>query len=68
MKLRTKLVVWFLSLAVLPLAGIVLYSYYTSSRTLRQAAVAEAGDLTAEIGTRLESARDRVGVGVRALG
>ena len=38
MKLRAKLVLSFLGLAVVPLAAITLYSYHTSLRALRAAA------------------------------
>ena len=68
MKLRTKLVLAFLLLSVVPLSGIVLYSYLSSIETLRMAALAEVSELTFEIGSRIETIRDDVGRGVQQLG
>ena len=42
MKVRTQLLVAFLLLAVVPLTGIVLYSYLASERAFRRAMAAEA--------------------------
>lgn len=36
MKLRTRLILAFLLLAVVPLVGIVTYSYFTSLRAVRR--------------------------------
>jgi hypothetical protein len=46
MKIRTQLVLAFLLLSVLPLTGIVLYSYSSSQRAVRKAVEAEAEELT----------------------
>ena len=53
MKIRTQLIVALLLLAVLPLSGIVLFSYVSSRRAVRQAVEAEAAALTAEMERRL---------------
>ena len=42
----------FLLLAVLPLAGIVFFSYWTSQRAFRQAVAAESTVLAEEMGDR----------------
>lgn len=68
MKLRTKLILAFLVMSVLPLTGIVLYSYFSSIQTLRMAALAEVAELTGEIGERIETIRNDVGRGVQQLG
>lgn len=60
MKVRTQLVVAFLLLAVLPLAGIVLFSYFTSQRAFRRAVAAESTAVAAEMGRRLEGVRDEI--------
>ena len=57
MKVRTQLVLAFLLLAVLPLMGIVLYSYSTSRRAFRQAVEAESWMLAQEMSDRLDSVR-----------
>lgn len=57
MKVRTQLVVAFLLLAVVPLAGIVLFSYATSRRAFREAVAAESTALAEEMGDRLEKVR-----------
>jgi len=58
MRVRTQLVVAFLFLAVVPLAAIVLYSYWTSQRAIRQAVSAESARLAAEMSQRLDVVRD----------
>ena len=68
MKLRTKLILAFLLMSVVPLSVIVLYSYFSSLETLRVAALAEVSELTAEIGDRVETIRQDVGWGVEQLG
>src|SRR5436305_7535808 len=68
MKLRTQLVLAFLLLAVVPLAGIVLYSYYTSLRAVRQATEAEARTLSREMDGRMASIRSDLGQGVQRIG
>ena len=57
MKLRTQLLIAFLVLAVLPLSGIVLYSYVSSQRAFRRAVEAEGEVLAGETGKRLGTAR-----------
>ena len=54
LKVRTQLVLAFLLLAVLPLMGIVLYSYSTSRRAFRQAVEAESWMLAQEMSDRLD--------------
>ncbi|HEY3571576.1 MAG TPA: SpoIIE family protein phosphatase [Thermoanaerobaculia bacterium] len=68
MKLRTQLVLAFLLLAVLPLTGIVLYSYYTSLRAVRQATEEEARTLSKEMDGRMASIRRDLGQGVQRIG
>jgi serine phosphatase RsbU (regulator of sigma subunit) len=68
MKLRTQLVLAFLLLAVVPLTGIVLYSYYTSLRAVRQATEAEARTLSKEMDGRMASIRAELGQGVQRMG
>lgn len=60
MKVRTQLVVAFLLLAVLPLAGIVFFSYSTSQRAFRQAVAAESTVLGEEMGDRLDDVRQDI--------
>jgi serine phosphatase RsbU (regulator of sigma subunit) len=55
MKLRAKLILSFLGLAVLPLAIITLYSYNSSLRALRAAAAQESSAMAADMGSRMES-------------
>ncbi len=58
MKIRSQLVLAFLFLAVLPLTGIVLYSYASSRRAVRQAVWAEAAQLTEEMQMRMASVQE----------
>jgi serine phosphatase RsbU (regulator of sigma subunit) len=53
-RLRTQLAVAFFLLAVLPLLGVTLYTWVGSERAFRQAVAAEAGDLAAEMSTRVD--------------
>ena len=55
MKLRTKLILAFLGLAVLPLAAITLYSYYSSLRALQLVAEQESAAMAQDMGSRMES-------------
>lgn len=57
MKIRTQLVVAFLLLSVLPLTGIVLYSYASSQRAVRKAFEAEAEEMTQEMNGRMSTIR-----------
>lgn len=68
MRLRTQLALAFLLLAVVPLTGIVLYSYYTSLRAVRQATEAEARTLSDEMDGRMASIRSDLGQGVQRMG
>jgi hypothetical protein len=68
MKLRTKLMLAFVFMSVLPLSVIVLYSYFSSLATLRMVALAEVSELTVEIADRIETIRQDVGRGVEQLG
>ncbi len=58
MKIRTSLVVACFLLSVLPLGGIVIYSYYSSRAALESAYHAEAGRMTAQMDRRLGNIRD----------
>jgi len=53
MKVRTQLTLAFLLLAILPLGGIVLFSYVTSERAFKRVAEEEAGQLVTAIGSEL---------------
>ena len=55
MKLRAKLILSFLGLAVIPLAAITLYSYNSSLRALRAAAEQESSAMASDMGSRMES-------------
>ena len=67
MKVRTQLVVAFLVLAVLPLTGIVLYSYAMSQRAFRKAVADEATGISQEMGRRLTEVRQDLVERVDAL-
>ncbi|HSL84309.1 MAG TPA: HAMP domain-containing protein, partial [Thermoanaerobaculia bacterium] len=58
MKIRTQLVLAFFLLAIVPLSGIVLYSYLASLSAVRGAVAEESRALTAEMDGRLASVRD----------
>ncbi|MCZ6727168.1 MAG: SpoIIE family protein phosphatase [Acidobacteria bacterium] len=58
MRVRTQLSLAFLLLAVVPLAGIILYSYSASARAFREAVQAEAQGLVDEVGERMAGIRD----------
>jgi serine phosphatase RsbU (regulator of sigma subunit) len=53
-RLRGQLIVAFLLLAIAPLAAVTAYSYYTWERTYKASNEAEAADLAAQMGTRME--------------
>ena len=63
MKVRTQLTLAFLLLAILPLGGIVLFSYLTSERAFKRVAEEEAGQLVTAIGSEL--GRLKVALGER---
>jgi serine phosphatase RsbU (regulator of sigma subunit) len=58
MKLRLKLILAFLLLSVVPLSGVILYSYINSQRAVRQALEAEAQMTADEMSRRLEGVRN----------
>ena len=60
MKIRTELVLACFLLSVLPLGGIVVYSYYASRRALESAYHGEATRLTAQMDRRLGNIRDEL--------
>ncbi len=55
MRVRTQLIVAFVGLAVIPMAGLTLYSYVTSIRAFRQAVHAEASSTASQMGERMRS-------------
>ena len=68
MKLRTRLVVAFLLLAVVPLTSVTLYSYLTTLRAFRRAVEAEAGALAEDMGGRMETVTAELGQRIEKLG
>ena len=68
MKLRSQLILAFLVLAVLPLAGIVGYTYVSSARAFRAAVEAESLEVTRQISVGLLRTRDDVEGYMRRLG
>src|SRR5690349_8739071 len=68
MRIRTQLIVAFLLLAILPLSGIVLYSYVSSLRAVRRTAEVEAGSLTREMDGRMAAIRTELGQGLARVG
>jgi serine phosphatase RsbU (regulator of sigma subunit) len=58
MRVRTQLSLAFLLLTIVPLAGIVLYSYGASERAFRRAVEGEVTDLLEEIGSRMSGLRE----------
>lgn len=67
MTLRTRLVLVFLLLAVVPLGALVGYSYSSSLAAVRKAAEAEAAELTHEMETRMERIADSLDRRVQSL-
>jgi serine phosphatase RsbU (regulator of sigma subunit) len=57
MSLRTQLALTFLALTIVPLGGLVAYSYHSSSRAVREALEEDAAVLAAEMDRKLETAR-----------
>jgi len=57
MKLRTQLVIVFLLLSILPLAGIVLFSYSSSQKAFRRAVEKETKALATQMDTRVAGIR-----------
>jgi HAMP domain-containing protein len=68
MKIRTQLVLAFLLLSVLPLTGIVLYSYASSQRAVRKVVEAEAEELTQEMNGRMSTIRAELGRSAERVG
>lgn len=68
MTLRTQLVVAFLLLALMPLFGIVLYSYTSSIGSFRRAVASETEAMTAELDQRMRSIRAEMDSLVEELG
>jgi hypothetical protein len=68
MKVRTRLILAFLLLAVIPLTFVSLYSYRSSLAAFRQATEAESGALADDIGVRMESVRAELGRRIERLG
>lgn len=60
MKLRTRLVLALLVLAVVPLTGASLYAYLTSERAFRLVVAAEAGALAQELGGRMDEVQNEL--------
>src|SRR5690349_8856310 len=54
MNLRTRLIVAFFTLSVLPLAAVTFYSYTANVNALRDAAEREADLLAGELGQRMQ--------------
>jgi serine phosphatase RsbU (regulator of sigma subunit) len=67
MKIRTQLILAFLLLSVVPLSGIVLYSYYSSQKAVRSAMQAEAERMARELDGRVTQVRDEVSDRVASL-
>jgi serine phosphatase RsbU (regulator of sigma subunit) len=68
MKIRTQLILAFLLLSIVPLTGIVLYSYVSSLRAVRRATEAEAHTLTREMDGRMAAIKGELGRGVERIG
>lgn len=68
MKLRSQLILAFLVLAVLPLGGIVGYSYVSSATAFRAAVRAESEDVARQISIGLIRAREDLRMHVGRLG
>ena len=68
MKLRSQLILAFLVLAVLPLAGIVGYSYVSSANAFRAAVQAETLDVARQISVGLRRTREDLQRYVGTLG
>lgn len=68
MKLRTRLILAFLALSVLPLGGIVLYSYFASLRAFQEAVHEESSVLADEMNRRLGGVREDLARRIQSLG
>ena len=58
MTLRIKLALLFLALAIIPLVGLVLYSYETSRRALRNSSETQALAMAEDLDRRMTNVRD----------
>lgn len=67
MRLRTQFAIAFFFLAVVPLLGVTLYTWLASQRALRQAVAAEAGDLAAQMSTRVDVVADELKARLRRM-
>ena len=61
MSLRTRLIVAFLLLSVVPLTAVTLYSYYSSVRTFQRAVERDASQAAGDISRRMTMVTDDVG-------
>lgn len=68
MRVRTQLIAAFLGLAVVPLGGIVVYSYSSSQRAFRQVVEGEIRELAEETGGRLDEVRVALDQRLEVLG
>ncbi len=68
MSLRSKLILAFLLLSVVPLSALVLYSYLNSTATLRRVAFEESTELASEMKERMSLVKDDLARRVRRLG
>ena len=68
MKIRSQLVLAFLLLSVVPLTGIVLYSYASSQRAVRKVVEAEAEELTQEMNGRMSALCTELGRSAERVG
>jgi serine phosphatase RsbU (regulator of sigma subunit) len=68
MNIRTKLLLAFLALAVVPMAVIVLFGYVSSERAVRQAVAKEASLMTADMSSRLAEVRNEMQERVERVG
>jgi serine phosphatase RsbU (regulator of sigma subunit) len=68
MRLRTQLAIAFFLLAVVPLLGVTLYTWLGAQRAFRRAVAAEAGDLAAEMSTRVDVVADQLKARLQRMG
>jgi serine phosphatase RsbU (regulator of sigma subunit) len=68
MRLRSKLLLAFFLLAVVPLAGLTIYSYNSSLDAYRTAVSEQTRQLANQMGSRIETVRHDVGRRIQSLG
>ncbi len=68
MKIRTQLIAAFLLLAIVPLASLVVHSYFTSVRAVQRAVEADSSELTAEMEERMGAIKEDLDRRVARLG